>query len=164
MQVQKHKHVHAEMISPHCATLLPALKNVPSSFDKHPCGLLTQFQIFFDCKMAISVGLILIWVHYYKHWMYFWICIVCIRFLLSKITLQKDCLNPMEQARNLHSTVSSLMNCGDLEKNHEDIVRYKTGKKCLTVIIKRLSNNQAFPSILIYSKPLFFPPWRFERV
>ena len=39
-----------------------------------------------------------------------------IRFLLSKITLQKDCLNPMEQARNLHSTVSSFMNCGDLEK------------------------------------------------
>ena len=117
MQVQKHKHAHAEMISPHCATLLPALKNVPSSFDKHPCGLLTQFQVFFDCKMAISVGLILIWVHYYKHWMYFWICIVCIRFLLSKITLQKDCLNPMEQARNLHSTVSSLMNCGNFSIN-----------------------------------------------
>lgn len=84
---------------------------------KHPCGLLTQFQIFFDFKMAISVGLILIWVHYYKHWMYFWICIVCIRFLLSKITLQKDCLNPMEQARNLHSTVSSLMNCGNFSIN-----------------------------------------------
>jgi hypothetical protein len=84
---------------------------------KHPCGLLTQFQIFFDCKMAISVGLILIWVHYYKHWMYFWICIVHIRFLLSKITLQKDCLNPMEQARNLHSTVYSLMNCGNFSIN-----------------------------------------------
>jgi hypothetical protein len=39
MQVQKHKHAHAEMISPHCATLLPALKDVRSSFDKTPLRL-----------------------------------------------------------------------------------------------------------------------------
>ena len=157
--MQKNRHAHTEMISPHCATLLPALKDVRSRFDKTPLRLAYSVPYLFWLQNGhfswpyFEIGALLQTLNVFPNILGF----CCPRFI-------RIVWIPWSKLGIYIQLCLQLWIAETRKKKHEDFVRYKTGKKCLTVIIKRLSNNPAFPSILIYSKPLFLPPLSFESV